>query len=377
MKIALDLRRIKNPGIGRYMKCLTEAVLAQAPEHEYLLVLPPDAEEMIAARNGRVEKICSPAKYYSVREQLEIPRILRRYEVDLLHSPHFNLPLVRPCPAVVTIHDVIYLACKRDMPSRIGRFYYQGMTAASVRLADRVLTDSEFSKKDIIRYLHADPAKIEVIYPGVDPGFQRVTERTKIKALLSRYRIDENYILYTGIYRLRKNHAGLLRAFRQFLANGEKAKLVIAGPVGEGEAELLRLAGELGIAGKIIFTGFVPGFDLPSLYSAARVYACPSLYEGFGFTVLEAMACGVPVVCSAETSLPEIAGDAAIYVDPRNPEKFASALQCAFSDAQLRDQLIEKGLKNRQRFNWERAAIQTLAAYQRAAGLGAKKAICA
>jgi glycosyltransferase involved in cell wall biosynthesis len=377
MKIAVDLRRINNPGIGRYMKCLTEALLAQTPEHEYLLVLPPDAEKMIAAESGRVEKICSSVKYYSVREQVEIPRILRRYKVDLLHSPHFNLPLVRPCPTVVTIHDVIYLACKQDMPSRIGRFYYHGMMAASVRLADRILTDSEFSKKDIIRYLHADPAKIEVIYPGVDPGFQRVSERIKIETMLSRYRIDEDYILYTGIYKLRKNHAGLLQAFRQFLKNGEKAKLVIAGPIGRGEAELRQLAGALGIAERIVFTGFVTDSDLPSLYSAARVYACPSLYEGFGFTVLEAMACGVPVVCSAETSLPEIAGDAALYADPRNPEEFASNLQRAFSDVQLRDQLIEKGFRNRQRFNWEGTASRTLAAYQHAAGLSLEKAVCA
>src|SRR5258708_7086628 len=281
MKIAFDLRRIKNPGIGRYVKCLTEAVLALAPEHEYLLVLPPDAEEMIAVQNGRVEKICPSVKYYSVREQVEIPRILRRYRVDLLHSPHFNLPLVRACPTVVTIHDVIYLACKQDLPSRIGRFYYHGMMAASVRLADRVLTDSEFSKRDIIRYLHADPAKIEVIYPGVDPRFQRMTERTTIEAMLSRYHIDEDYILYTGIYKLRKNHAGLLRAFRQLLKNGEKSKLVIAGPMGEGEAELRRLAGERGVLASVMFIGFFSDSYLPLLHSAAPLDAFPPFYVGF------------------------------------------------------------------------------------------------
>lgn len=377
MKIAFDLRRINNPGIGRYMKCLAEAVLDQAAEHEYLLILPPQAEEMIAVQDGRVEKISTSLTYYSVREQVELPRLLRRHKVDLLHSPHFNLPLVRPCPTVVTIHDVIYLACKQDMPSRLGRVYYRGMMAASVRLADRIITVSEFSRREIVRYLRADPAKIDVIHSGVDPGFQRVTERAQIEAVLSRYRIDEDYILYTGIYKPRKNHAGLLRAFREFLKNGGRTKLVIAGPMGEGEAELRRLAGELSIADRIVFPGFVPDFDLPALYSAARVYACASLYEGFGFTVLEAMACGAPVVCSAETSLPEVAGDAALYADPRKPQEFAAALYSAFSDVELRHQLIERGFRNHRRFSWQGAARRTLAAYQRAAGLAVEKAVCA
>jgi glycosyltransferase involved in cell wall biosynthesis len=377
MKIALDLRRINNPGIGRYMKCLAEAVLCQAPAHEYLLVLPPQAHDVVKAGNGQVEKIFPGIKYYSVREQVELPRILRRHKVDLLHSPHFNLPLLRPCPTVVTIHDVIYLACKQDMPSRLGRLYYHGMMAASVRLAQVILTDSEFSKKDIVRYLGADPQKIEVVYPGIDPGFQRVMDATSREAVLSRYKIDQEFILYTGIYKLRKNHAGLLRAFRQFLMCGERAKLVIAGPLGEGEPLLQRLTEELGIGESVVFTGFVPDADLPALYSAARLYACPSLYEGFGFTVLEAMACEVPVVCSPETSLPEVAGDAAVYANPRDPAEFAAALQSVFSDSALRSRMVSAGLKNCQRFSWRGAARQTLAAYHHAAGCVAEKAVCA
>ncbi|HEY6308104.1 MAG TPA: glycosyltransferase family 1 protein [Candidatus Angelobacter sp.] len=379
MKIAFDLRRIKNPGIGRYMKCLVEAVLARAPEHEYLLILPPDAKEVITFQDRRVEKVLSPSTYYSLQEQVELPRLLRRHKADLLHAPHFNIPLMRPCPTVVTIHDVIYLACKQDMPSRLGRLYYHVMMAAAVRLADRVLTVSEFSRNEILRYLNADPAKIAVVYSGVDPAFQRVCDAAQIEAVLSKYRIDEDYILYTGICKPRKNHAGLLRAFREFLKSGESAKLVIAGPIGnrEAEADLRRFGNELGIAGKLIFTGFVPESDLASLYSAARVYACPSLYEGFGFTVLEAMTCGVPVVCSRNTSLAEVAGDAALHADSQNPHEFAAALRRAFSEEELRRQLIEKGHSNCRRFSWQRAASATLAAYERVAGYPVEKAVFA
>lgn len=368
MRIAFDLRRIKNPGIGRYMKCLVEAVLARAPENDYLLIFPEDASGFVRTESSRVKRITPGLKYYSIREQVELPRILRREKVDLLHSPHFNLPLVRPCPTVVTIHDVIYLTCPGDLPSRLGRLYYRGMMSASVRLADRILTDSEYSKKDIVRCLGADPGKVEVIYPGVDATFRPVIDSARRQSVLEKYGITNDYILYTGIYKPRKNHAGLLRAFRRVIASGYMAQLVIAGPLEEGEQGLRSLADELGISQQTIIAGFVTDADLRVLYSSATVYACPSLYEGFGFTVLEAMACGVPVVCSPETSLPEVAGDAALFADARDPRAFGDALLRACRDVALREQLAAQGRRNLQRFSWENTAEQTLAAYSHVLG---------
>src|ERR1700746_1688015 len=176
MKIAFDLRRIGNPGIGRYMRCLVEAILSFRTTHQHLLIMAPPAGDVIDFPTRGVEILTSSAKYYSLREQIELPRILRRHKIDVLHSPHFLLPLVCPCPAVVTVHDVIYLACREDLPSRLGRLFYHAMMAAAVRLAKRVITDSEFSKTDIVRYLGADPAKIEVIYPGVSRNFWPTTD---------------------------------------------------------------------------------------------------------------------------------------------------------------------------------------------------------
>jgi glycosyltransferase involved in cell wall biosynthesis len=376
MKIAFDLRRITNPGIGRYMKCLVESVLAQGPEHDYLLIMLPGTEEMIQVSGSQAEKLSSRLKYYSLREQIELPRILRSNKIDLLHSPHFMLPLRRPCPCVVTIHDVIYLACKADLPSRVGRLYYRAMMAASVRLADRIITDSEFSKGDIIRHLSADPAKIQVIYPGVSKTFQPVTDAAKLSAVRSKYGIGEEYVLYTGIDKPRKNHAGLLRAFQRFKASNTRIQLVIAGPINERADELKRLAEELDISHQFVLAGFVDDCDLPALYSGARVYACPSLYEGFGFTVLEAMACGTPVVCSTETSLPEIAGDAALYADPRSPEQFGHALDRVFHESDLRRALIRNGHNNLQRFSWNQAAAQMLSIYRQALGIPFQREVC-
>jgi glycosyltransferase involved in cell wall biosynthesis len=363
MRIAFDLRRIKNPGIGRYMKCLVEAIVEQEPQHEYLLIMPPDAERAISVDDRRVRKLSSKLKYYSIQEQIQLPGILRRNKIDLFHSPHFMMPLLRPCPCIVTIHDVIYLACKEDLPSRVGRLYYRGMMSASLRMADRIITDSEFSKQEIVRHLHADPSKIEVIYPGVAAQFQKIADASVLQAVYSKYRISGQFILYTGIYKPRKNHAGLLHAFQRFLANGGQGQLVIAGPLNEGAGELIELAEKLGIKKQVVFAGFVDDLDLQALYSAAHVYACPSLYEGFGFTVLEAMACGVPVVCSTAASLPEVAGQAALYADPRNPKEFAQALHRAFFDTEIRRLLVEKGRNNCQRFRWDNAAQQTLTVY--------------
>jgi glycosyltransferase involved in cell wall biosynthesis len=372
MKIAFDLRRIGNPGIGRYMKCLAESITAQAPEQEYLLILPPHGEHLVHAPNA--QKLCTGLKYYSVREQFELPRILSRHKVDLLHSPHFLLPLVRPCPAVATIHDVIYMACPEDLPSLAGRLYYRAMMTACSRMATRLITDSNHSKDEIVRYLKADVAKIEVIYPAVDPFFQSGADPAEVASVRSRFGIDRDYILYVGIYKPRKNHARLLKAFQLLLKTRARSRLVIAGPMGEGKPILQRLATELGIAEHVVFTGFVNDADLRALYSGARVCVCPSLYEGFGFTVLEAMACGTPVVCSSATSLPEVAGKAALYFNPYKPEEMAVQLGLAFSSDSMRSALIADGSRNLLRFNWTETARQTLTVYHQALQLPLPKA---
>lgn len=372
MKIAFDLRRIGNPGIGRYMKCLVETILKQESRHDYLLLLPPDKLDVLGSSFANVTGIVPRSRYYSVREQIELPSILRKHKVDLLHSPHFLLPLSRPCPAVVTIHDVIYLACREDLPSQLGRIYYSAMMHASARLATRIITDSFFSKDEIVSYLNVDPAKISVIYPAVDPSFGRVSDHSFLDYVLSKHGIQRDYIFYTGIYKPRKNHAGLLRAFKHFVAAGGRVQLVIAGPADEGEGHVRHFAEQLGIAEHVIFTGFIEDSELRALYSAARVYACPSLYEGFGFTVLEAMACGTPVVCSQAASLPEVAGDAVLYANAQNPKEFAEALYQVFTDDDLRRRMIARGQQNLRRFSWERAADSCVQTYEEAV----QQAVC-
>jgi glycosyltransferase involved in cell wall biosynthesis len=343
------------------MKCLVEAVVRRDADHEYVLILPNASEKL--AVSGNVTSVISSAPYYSLREQIELPRILRRHHVQLLHSPHFVLPVAQVCPSVVTIHDVIYLACREDLSSRAGRLYYAAMIRASTRLARQIITVSRFSKNEIVRHLNVDPQKVRVIYPAVDARFLGTQNDRDLKEVLDKYQIDSDYIFYTGIYKPRKNHHGLFRAFGHFIASGGSGRLVIAGPVADGESRLQDFAEKLGIADRVIFTGRVADSELHALYSGARVYACPSLYEGFGFTVLEAMACGVPVVCSTAASLPEVAGDAALYADARTPEMFGEALCVAFTDSAKRAELVARGHQNVSKFNWEHAADRCLETY--------------
>jgi len=365
MKIALDLRRIGNPGIGRYMSCLVEAILKQRTEHEFVLLFPPKADETIHGKFGKTMRLVPRSAYYSFSEQIELPRILSRQNIDVLHSPHFLIPLLHRGPSVVTIHDVIYLACPEDLDSRIGRLYYSGMMRASARLANRIITDSFFSKEEIVRYVGVDPAKIVVIYPAVDSAFGPA-DNADVQTARAKYRITRDFILYAGIYRRRKNHATLIKAFKSFVRNGGEAQLVIAGPLEDGATQLRKLAQELGIGDSVILTGFVNDTDLCALYTGARVYACPSLYEGFGFTILEAMACGTPVVSSNAASLPEIGGNAALYANANDPEAFGEALYQAYTDEEVRRRILEHACTNLRRFDWDSAANSCLQMYEEA-----------
>jgi glycosyltransferase involved in cell wall biosynthesis len=363
MKIAFDLRRIGNPGVGRYMDCLVTAILREAPQHDYLFIMAPETEHLLRC-HAQGQVIHSSVKYYSIAEQIEIPRILRKHGVDLFHALHFVVPLLKTCPTMVTICDAIHFVYPQDLPSFTGRVYAKAMMTAAGHIADRVLTISEYSKLDLVRYLHINPAKIVITYASVDERFQVVSDSASLMQVRRKLGVSGDFILYTGIFKERKNHIGLLKAFAALLASGVSAQLVIAGPLGAGQQLLQERAREIGVADKVVFAGFVSEEELPSLYSAAKLYVCPSLYEGFGQTAVEAMACGTPVVCHRGTSLTEVCGDAALLADARNPEEFASAMRQAIEDTETRKTLIGRGFVNAARFTPSRIAHSTLLAYE-------------
>ena len=367
MRIAYDFRRIMNAGIGRYMRGIAKAIAELSPNDQMLLILPRDGEWHLDIP-ANAEAIYAKAKYYSVAEQWELPKILRSWHADVLHAPHFVVPFMKVCPTAVTVHDVIHLVYPHDISSKFGRYYADFMLRQAVSRSDAVITVTEFSKSEIVRCLGTSAAKIDVAPLGADAALRRVSEEARIRAIREEFNLQGNFILYTGIFRDRKNHQGLFRAFEIVARAIPDCDLVIAGSLGGGAAVIEGEARRAGIEDRIRLTGFIPDEKLAALYSSATVYACPSLYEGFGFTILEAAACGTPVVAHRGSSLTEVGGDGVEFADARNPEEFAAALLRVITRPEVSARLIEKGYENLERFSWRRCGELTYAVYERIAG---------
>ncbi len=262
---------------------------------------------------------------------------------------------------VVTVHDVIPWSCPGSSTLADTLIYRHWLPRVLPRV-DAVITVSEASKADIVRCLQVAPDKIHVIHQGVGPAY-RPAPAQAVERIRARYRLPDPYILFVGSADKRKNLAGLLRAVAALKETGRSEWLAVAGPAKRDYPELLPLLQELNLEEEVVFLGFVVEADLPALYSGAALFVFPSLYEGFGLPALEAMACGTPVICSNSSSLPEVVGDAAVTVDPRDIGGLARSMQQVLADAGLRHDLRRRGLARAQGFTWARTARETSRLY--------------
>ena len=297
--------------------------------------------------------------------QTSLPRYCRERAFDVLFLPAGNrrLPLYSPCPTVGTVHDFssIHVPGKYD---RARLFYIMQVLPVLIRRLTHVLTVSESSKRDIVEFARVPEEKVTVTPLAANPGVYFPRDPHEAAALLSpRHAVRPPFILYTSrIEHPGKNHDRLIRAFADLKRkHGIPHQLVLAGSDRERAEEVHRTAVESGYDKDILFTGFVATEDLPLLYQAAEIFVFPSLYEGFGLPILEAMACGKPVACSKISSMPEVAGDAAILFDPYEKDSIASAIWSIISQADLRKDLAVLGLERSKQFSWARTAAQTLA----------------
>jgi glycosyltransferase involved in cell wall biosynthesis len=291
---------------------------------------------------------------------------LQRRPPDVFFTPAHVIPFTYGRPSVATVHDLGYhhFPLAHTLPQVL---YLRWSTRHNARRGRRVIADSEATKADLIRFDRIDPGKIEVIYPGADPGIRPETDGEKIAAVLDKYGISSPYFLYLGTLQPRKNLARLIEAFA---ASGLKQILVLAGQRGWMANSLINLIHnqEPLIRERIAIPGFIAYEDKAALISGAQALLLPSLYEGFGFPVLEGNACGTPVLCSNSSSLPEVAGDAALLVDPLDADQLAAAMRRITEDEPLRESLKQAGLKNVRRFNWQQAAGEVLHTLELAAG---------
>jgi len=369
MRICLDLSPAvhQHAGLGRYAQELLLALAVTDGQNEYVVFYNNPAAARVDPTLERFPKITTPLSYKPWRLSAMLAHFTRIPQdplfpgVDLFHATDHLLPYFRRIKSVFTLHDLIFLF-HPETHKPLNRWFLTLMMPRFLRAADAVIAVSECTKRDAIRFYRIPEEKISVIYEGVNPRFRPADPET-IAAVRARYNLPEHFILYVGTIEPRKNLTALLEAFHHLLATHD-LRLVIVGKKGWLYEGFFRRLRELGLGDRVIFTGYVPDEDLPAIYSAADLFVFPSLYEGFGLPVLEAMACGTPVICSNTSSLPEVAGDAAFLVDPTDVCSLAGAMEQALTDEHLRSELMAKGLERARWFTWEKAAAKTLEVYR-------------
>jgi len=376
LRIGLDYTPAirQRAGIGRYTRGLVQALAALDRQNEYVLLEAGGGEQGSSEAftfppNFRHRPLPVSERTMAVlwhRLRLPLPVDLLIGEVDLFHSPDFLLPPLRHGRAILTVHDLSFRRRPECADAALAA-YLNRAVPPSIQRADLVLADSRSTQADLVELLGVPAAKIEVLYPGVGDTYQPVRDAATLAAVRQKYNLPDNFVLFVGTIEPRKNLVTLLQAWPKLQIADCRLQiaLVIAGGKGWLYEETFATVERLGLFSDVVFLGYVPEADLPALYSLARLFVFPSLYEGFGLPPLEAMACGTPVVCAHTSSLPEVAGDAALLVDPLDADGLAAAMQQALGDEELRARLIERGLRQAARFTWRAAAPQLLAIYER------------
>ncbi len=396
MRIGIDASRAtseQRTGTEGYSLHLIRALLELDQHNEYVLYFnrPPRPGLFPASPRWRARVIPFPRLWTHLRLSLE----MLAAPPDVLFVPAHVLPLVHPRRSVVTVHDLGY----RHEPQAhrpLDRLYLDISTRYNARAASHVIADSAATKRDLVQLYGTDPQRITVIPLGLDELFQPVSDAARLAAVQAKYGIPGDYLLYVGTLQPRKNLVRLIEAWGKVIgdwrleigdceianrkspiANRQSAignwTLVIAGKRGWLYEEIFATVRKLGLEGQVLFPGYVPEEDLPALLSGATAFVLPSLYEGFGLPVLEAMACGTPVIAANVSSLPKVVGDAGLLVDPLDSEALAADMQRLLTDtapstplrASLRAELRQRGLARAKLFSWPRCARETLAVLEK------------
>jgi glycosyltransferase involved in cell wall biosynthesis len=367
-------------GIGRYTRNLVRALAEldaaeTGVDYRYTLFVAGGRGEDDGLgswpENFRVRSVPISDRWLHIlwqRLRLPVPVQVITGRLDLFHSPDFVLPPLGRTPAILTVHDLSFMRVPQFFVPGF-RDYLEGAVSRAIKRARHILADSESTRRDLIELLAVEPERVRVLYPGVKARFQPIEDAGELARVRARYDLPERFVLGLSTLQPRKNFDGLIQAFGQLLAaRGDEPEigglhLVIGGGEGWMYEDTLALVDSLGLGERVHLPGFVDDADLPALYTLAAVFAFPSWYEGFGLPVLEAMACGTPVVAADNSSLPEAVGEAGLLVDAGDVDALAEALGCLLVDEALRARLVPAGREQARRFVWEAAARQLLDVY--------------
>lgn len=342
--IGIDARMIEMSGIGTYIQHLMNRGI-----YDYAFGIP----EIINKYDKNIKVIYFDAPIYSIKEQLGFPNTeCKKAKIDLVHFPHYNVSISYQGDYIVTIHDLTHILFPELLGNKIKYCYAKFLIKNAVKRAISVITVSENSKRDIEKYLSVDSKKISITYNAVSGEFCEKSKE-QLAYIYNKFGIKKNKknILYVGNLKVHKNLNRLLNAFAN-LKNRDEYQLILAGKAFKS-LSLEQTELDLGIKQNIVHTGLVSNEDLINLYNVADLFIFPSLYEGFGIPPLEAMACHTAVACSNTSSLPEVVGEAAITFNPENVFEIKTAIETVFNDQSFRNNLIQKGLQQYKKFDWD------------------------
>ncbi len=365
--IGIDARKVHDFGIGTYIRHLVHGLAKIDEENQYVLFAGPQRKDAFAGLPENFRVVTEKAPVYSARELVKLAWKQYRMRLDLYHATHYVLPLVNVSRVVVTIHDIIHLLYPQFLPSRMAFLYARTMIKRSLTRGDRIIAVSQTTKQDLMKYFDVTGRKIQVVYNGVDDSFRERLTHEQLARWQRNLGIKPPYLLFVGNPKPHKNLDNVLRAYaRARQIHSFDAPLVCVGDRGNAEARIKRHAEQLGVGDKVQLLGHVAQEALPAVYQGATMFLYPTLYEGFGLPVIEAMASGVPVITSNTSALKEMAKGYGHLVDPLDVQGIAQAIAQGMADAEHRESLAEMGLRRADEFRWEKTAERTLRTYMSA-----------
>jgi len=374
MRIGIDATALPpNPvGAGNYIIQLVRALAALETGHQFIIFAQRNGRKLIGELPAqRAQWVVVPDRRPAVRllwEQMRLPVLAKRCEVDVLHSLHYTRPWILPCASVVTFHDMTFFLFP-ELHTRAKRIFFPLAIRQSARHADALVAASESTRQDAIRILGIPPNRIFTTSLGISEDFHPIEDPAVLEEGRRRHQLPDKFILYVGLIEPRKNVPLLLKAYARLVSQGDPPPLVLVGRPGWMYEQVPRLVEQLNLKDRVQFTGYIPPQSLPIVYNLAQLFVYPSTYEGFGFPPLEAMACGIPVVTTAISSMLENVGNAGLLIPPRDETALSQAIQTLLNDNSLRDQLSRAGRVRAAEFTWKHTAMETLKVYQQ---IGAK-----
>jgi len=375
VKIAIDIRRMTEFGVGTYIRNVVRTLCRIDHENQYFLIGPPAKVQEIGALPPNFHNVPAVAPERSLQGYREFRAALKRLKCDLVHVPNlFSVPRMLPCPYVMTVHDMLeHMSRARQQTGFWGSLHMQ-MTKQVLRGAARVLAVSNFTRTEIEKLFEIPSTRIDVVYNAIDERFLRGHATPADREMIAqRYQVNYPFLLYAGRVSPHKNVVRMIEAFSALKTELEKdqkypdLKLIIIGDDLSGNPDLRRTVVRSGVQNDVRFLGFIPIEVLRIFYDSAKIFVFPSLYEGFGLPPLEAMAHGTPVVTSNASSLPEVVGNAAVLVNPENVFEIMRALHRVLLDESLRQRMKERGYKQVTRFSWENSVRRVLDVYRQVA----------